>query len=421
MPLVPLFFLVSCTVFESDTVILWTDRPEFALYAQYFNANQSRYHVEVQYFNALTDELVGAAYLPDIVVGSWLKNASVRTLFRSLNDLFKNDVIASEDFYPKLLALGNIEEVQYLLPVSFNLPTLVYSQNNSSFINNQFVLEPEEIKSLGQSYNISNVEGAGVYSRIGFSPAWNDSFLFVMATLYGASFREEDTNGWTDEEEEALLWDDSALFKALQYIREWIHDANTSIQAEDDFAFKYFYEPPEKLALSGRILFTYMNSAELFTLVPELRSKLDFRWIASNNSIPLSEEAVYYGICKQGKAKTGAVSFTEWFFQVETQNALLTMSKDMYINESLFGIAGGFSAMRTVTEQVFPQFYFELLGHIPPEDFLEPPNILPQQWTALKEKVILPYLKECIRNKDAESVRSLDRRISEWYRINTNY
>jgi ABC-type glycerol-3-phosphate transport system substrate-binding protein len=411
----PLVFLGACRIFESDTVVLWTDRPEFALYAQYFNASQSRYHVEVRYCNSLAQELSSTDHVPDIVVGSWLKNSSIRTLFRSLDDLFKEKLIQSADFYPKLLALGNVEEVQYLLPVSFNLPTLVYSQDNAGLITDKFTLEPAEIKSLGQTYNLA---GAGMYARIGFSPAWNDAFLFVMATLYQASFREADLTTWDNGKTEELVWNDAALSEALQYIREWTRDANTSIQAEDDFAFKYFYEPPEKLALSGRILFTYMNSAELFTLVPELRSKLDFRWIAGNNSIPLSEETVYYGICKQGKAKTGAKSFTQWFFQGETQSSLLALTQNMYINETLFGIAGGFSAMRTVTEQVFPRFYRELLGHIPPEDLLEPPNILPQHWIALKEKVILPYLYECIRSTETESVRSLNRRISEWYRIN---
>ena len=273
-------------------MVLWTDRAEFALYAQYFNAAQSLYHVEVRYFDSLAQELTEASSVPDIVIGSWLKSASIRTLFLSLDDLFKDKLIAVSDFYPKLLALGNIEDVQYLLPVSFNIPALVYSQNNAGLISSEFTLEPKEIKSLGQTYNTG---AGGAYSQIGFSPAWNDSFLFVMATLYKASFREEGNDVWSGGRE-ALVWDDTALLSALQYIREWISDANTSIQAEDDFAFKYFYEPAEKLALSGRILFTYMNSNELFTLVPELRSKLDFRWIASDNSIPLSEETVYYGI-----------------------------------------------------------------------------------------------------------------------------
>jgi len=50
--------------------------------------------------------------------------------------------------------------------------------------------------------------------------------------------------------------------------------------------------------------------------------------------------------------------------------------------------------MKTVTEQVFPQFYPDLLGRMPPESYLSPPNILPRNWIAMKQRVILPYLRD---------------------------
>jgi hypothetical protein len=404
----------SCDVFEPDTIELWTDRSEFAWYAQYFNASQSQYHVEVTYTDSVANDLLNAVKPPDIVVGNWLKSSTMRTLFRPLDDLFKDagtgkkgktEKMIAGDFYPKLLALGIMDEVQYLLPVAFNLPALVFSQSNAGLLSNQFTLDLDEIKTIGMGYNI---ERAGVYSRIGFSPAWNNSFLFVIATLYDAAFQEA----------EPITWDNDALERAIDYISTWIREANTSIQAEDDFSFKYRYDPPEKLVLSGRILFTYMDSAEFFTLPPEQRARLDFRWITGHASISLAEETVYYGICHGGRAKKASNAFTQWFFRADTQRLLLEKSRDFQLNETLFGIAGGFSAMRTVTEQVFPRFYPGLLGHIPPEEFLSPPKILPHQWTALKEKVILPYLHDRIRNTDEEEIRSLERRITEWYRIN---
>ena len=204
----------------------------------------------------------------------------------------------------------------------------------------------------------------------------------------------------------------------MLWIQKWINEANTSIQAEDDFIFKYCYDPPAKLVSSGRILFTFMDSSVLFILPEERRANLDFRWIAESNSIPVDEGSVYFGIHKKAKAKKAAVAFARWFFSTDTQRLLLEASNSKRLLETSFGIGGGFSAMRTVTEQVFPLFYPSLLGSMPPESFLSPPAILPQNWMIVKEKVILPYLKDRIRHSEGDEIRSLERRITDWYRLN---
>ncbi|MDR2363061.1 MAG: extracellular solute-binding protein [Spirochaetaceae bacterium] len=398
------FFLGAC--FESKTITLWTDRPEFAVYAEYFNSAQNEYKVETRYVESLSSELANSGASPDLVVGSWLKNASSRVLFRPLDDLFKkNTKTLKNSFYPHLLALGNIEGKQYLLPVSFNIPALVFTRNNSYLLPNSFTVNLDEIKALGKAYNTGN---NGIYSRMGFSPSWSDDFLFITATLFNASFKEATP----------LAWDPNALEQAMIYVRNWIEEVNGGIRAEDDFVFKYFYDSPSNLALSGRILFAYMNSADLFTLTQEKQINLDFRWIAGKNTIPLSEEAVYLGICKEGKAKKAAMFFVRWFFQEDTQRHLMEVSRDKRLTETFFGIGNGFSALRTVTEHIFPQFYPNLLGHMPPEDFLSPTNILPRSWTAIKERVILPYLHDRIRRGTKTDIRPLERRLNDWIRLN---
>jgi hypothetical protein len=168
--------------------------------------------------------------------------------------------------------------------------------------------------------------------------------------------------------------------------------------------------------MSGRLLFISMKSSEFFTMPAEQREGLDFRWIAGDDRIPLSEEALYYGICKDGRARKAADAFTRWFFQEETQRFFLEIEKKYRLDETLFGIGNGFSALRTVTEQIFPQYYTGLLGRMPPETFLEPPNILPRNWPDLKERVILPYLHERIRSGGG----SLEQQIAGWARLNRN-
>ncbi|QQO08958.1 ABC transporter substrate-binding protein [Breznakiella homolactica] len=398
---------VSCGFFESRTAVLWTDRPEFAVYADYFNAAQNQYKIETRYLPSPAQALSKAVpgEFPDIVVGSWLKSASTRSLFASLDSMFRNGNIQESSFYPALLAPGRIEGKQYLLPVSFNIPAVIFSRENSGLVDNPFVLSISEIQELGKAYNI---ERNGVYSRMGFSPSWNDEFLYVLADLLKANFREGSP----------LAWDPAALEQAVAYIQNWIQNANTSIQAEDDFVFKYFFDPPAKLATSGRILFGYMKSSNLFTLPEEVRSNLDFRWVSNRNTIPLAEGTVYYGIHKKSKSKGAARAFAQWFFTEETQRFILESSRKNRMNENYFGVGNGFSALRTVTEQIYPQFYPLLLGHMPPQDYLTPPNILPRDWLTLKDRVILPYLNDRIRSDSPASIRSLERRIGEWYRLN---
>ena len=400
-----LFSPVSCASGDNGKAILWTDRPEFAFYAEYFNNSQDTYKVEVRHFESPSQKLSESGDYPDIIAASWIKNASTRALFRPLDKLFSGEGLDRFAFYPRLLSLGSIDGRQYLLPVSFNIPAILFTRDFSYSPSNPFIIDMEEIKERGRAFN---VESGGVYSKMGLTISSDDEFLFISATLFGVGFREASP----------IAWDPQALEQTIAWLRRWIEEANTSIQAEDEFAYKYFFDPPDKLINSGRILYAYMNSADFFTLPEERQENLDFRWIAANEMIPLNEWSVYYGIHKKTKAGKAAEAFTLWFFTADTQRLLLEAQKNKRLDETLFGISGGFSAMRHVTEQIFPHFYPGLLGHMPPETFLSPANILPRNWMVVKERVILPYLRERIRHVNRDEVRPLERRITEWYRVN---
>jgi len=397
-------FIASCTFRNSDTLTLWTDRPEFAVYAQYFNSAQDRFRVEVRFFHSPAQRLIQHDDHPDIVIASWLNSASARPYFRRLDSVFRRDGLDRSSFYPRLLDLGNFDGRQFLLPVSYNIPAIVFARGSSQNSSSSFTIEMQEIKERGRVFN--NVNG-GVYDRMGFSPSSNDEFLFTAATLFGASFREA----------APIAWESWALEQSIAWIQNWTIEANTSIHAEEDFAYKYFFDPPDRLVNSGRILFTYMDSARFFTLPEERRANLDFRWLAAGERIPTDELTVFFGIHRRTRALRAAEAFAQWFFTLETQELLLQQSKQKRLSDTSFGIAGGFSAMQTVTERVFPLFYPDLLGRMPPESFLSPPHTLPQNWEDLKERVIIPYLRDRIRHSNREDVRPLERRISDWERI----
>ncbi len=396
----------SCGADSRKAAVIWTDRPEFVAYVEQFNAANPRYKVEVFYKAAPGQALAGTDEIPDIVVGSWLKNAATRAFFTPLDFFFEDLLLAENSFYPSLLNLGNIEGKQYLLPVSFNIPAFIFSRENAALVEQAFTLSPDDVRELGKAYN----ERKGEYfTRMGFSPRWDDDFLFVFATLYGAAFKEG----------AQLSWDNAALEKAISQVRDWTREANASAAAEDDFAFKYLYDPAPKLAASGRVLFAYMPSDKLFTVPEQMRATIDFRWVARNSSIPVNEGSTYLGICKKGKAKNAANAFVQWFYKDETQRKLLDSSKSYRTMESVFGISGGFSAVKSVNEQVYPAYYPGLLGHVPPAEYVSAPNILPKDWTTLKRRVVLPYLHDRTGvSADASKGLTLEERLADWYRQN---
>ena len=399
------FLVFSCSYGNDKIAVLWTDQPEFAFYSEYFNASQNQYKIEVHFHNSPAQKLKETGAHPDIVAGSWLKNTSTRNFIKPLDYLFENDILSKDDFYSKLLSIGNFEGKQYLLPVSFNAPVIIFNRDYADSLSNPFTIGFDEMKKLGINYNASIRR---VFTRMGFSPLWDDNFLFLVAKLMNVSFREA----------ELLDWDNEKLEEAMDFVYEWIIEANENIQSVEDFTFKYFYSPPSKLILSKRILFTYTGSENYFTLAEDQRNNLDFRWLAEADIIPMDERAVYLGLTKKGRAVNAANAFLKWFFDNDTQRYLLEESRKYRIMETSFGISGGFSAMRSVAEQVFPLFYPNLLGHMPPESFFSPSNTLHEDWPNLKERAILPYLRDRAKQPNGDGIYPLENRISDWVRVN---
>ena len=56
-----------------------------------------------------------------------------------------------------------------------------------------------------------------------------------------------------------------------------------------------------------------------------------------------------------------------------------------------FGVAGGFSSLRSVNEEIFPSFFPALVGHAPPAAALVAPPVPPQGWPALVSEVLTPW------------------------------
>ncbi len=394
--------LNSCGLFGPTVAELRSDTPEFALYAAKFNSSQNRYKIQVVFSKDLAKELGKDSAAPALVIGRYLKSSDIRTRFQSLDYLFSELVINQNAFYSALLDLGNVEGRQILLPVSFNLPLMAFDKNDEENRSDSFLLSFSELESSATQFNELK---RGAYVAMGFGPRWSPRFLYDVARLYGTDFREADP----------LKWSKPGLDASIAYIQEWIRRANGSPEKEYDFSFKYLYTPGYKSVQEGRIKYAAMESSSFFTIAEENRASLAFRWLGKDKKIPVEDDVVYAGICRGGKGKSAAEAFLKWFYSEATQKMLLENSRQFRMMERSFGVAGGFSAIKSVNEKLFPLFYPTLLGKLPPAEYLVPSGILPANWVSLKKDVILPFLLTATGpNPPVDLYGELDLRIKEW-------
>ncbi len=378
--------LASCSPPDSGPARIWTDVPEMAIAVELFNASQSRHLVEIQWKADLSSAIREAPEPPALAVGRFLKSSSVRDRFQSLDYLFGELVVNQAAFYPGLLGLGNIDGRQVLLPVSFNLPAIVFAKASSGTMRD-FTLGMDDLAKATAAWNQRDQQG---FVRMGFSPRWDPDFLTLLVNSSGASFRESSP----------LAWNEAGLGSAIAGVRTWIAKTNASAAMEDEFQFKYLYTPAYQYVSSGRVLFAYMDSGAFFLVPEEKRSALDYRWFAWDGKVPVSDDIVYAAIVRAGANKGAVEAFLKWFYKEDSQRAILEEQRRTRALESYFGLAGGFSALRSVNERVFPLYYPSLLGHLPPANSLSEPKVLPGNWPELKHDIVAPWLLEVTRSQE---------------------
>ena len=97
------------------------------------------------------------------------------------------------------------------------------------------------------------------------------------------------------------------------------------------------------------------------------------------------------------------------YFYTQQQN--LERKNQLNLETELFGISGGFSSIRDVTEHVLPSYYEELLTNLPPSQMLKVPQCLPAKWNSYKSVVVEPYLSTAVTTEDAVSIGEYE---AEW-------
>ena len=107
-----LFF--SCSSGEERPLVIWTDSFSFASYAELFNSLNEKTKAIVVYKENPASSLPPAKdeLQPDLVVGSYLKNSSIRRYFSPLDFLFEDGRISRTAYYARLLDYGTVNGKQ---------------------------------------------------------------------------------------------------------------------------------------------------------------------------------------------------------------------------------------------------------------------------------------------------------------------
>lgn len=395
---------ISCSK-NPQTVVIWTNLSEFASYAEYFNKTHNDTKALVIYKEEPISALPPAddQLIPDIIVGSWLKNSTTKKNFKALNSLFNNE-IEKDDFYESILTYGEINERQYLLPVSFNLPLMMVAHTNEDMVPTSHLLTLDQIKDAATKFNTPNKYNA--YASMGYAPSWDIDFIYEATKLMGVNYTESG---------KSFSWNQEALNKTVRFLRNWTESGNTNTTAEQNFQFKYLFSAKYKQVTSGRCLFAYSTSDKFFTLSDEQASSLSFRWLSEGDKIHVQDDIISMGIYKHAKHTSAAQTFISWFENYDTQKELMERTKGMNLDSNTFGIANGFSAIRSVNEKVYPIYYRSLLENLPGKDHLKLPNSLPFIWNDLKDNIIEKFLTENTNTEiNLNDAKTMEEDIQEW-------
>ncbi len=399
-----LFLAVSCKK-TAEPLVIWTENAELASYVELFNAAQTDIQAVVLYKENPYSALPPAKdeKKPDLIIGSANRNNNACQYLLPLDYLFQEQNLAKSDFYGPITEMGFSVDKQYMLPISFNMPAVIFSTDNEHLIPDPYSLSLDEIRDAAASFNVQNENG--VYTRMGFAPVWDSAFLYTAAKLKGISFQEHAGS---------IIWDNLALNSTVTYLKNWTSEWNTSTTAEQDYQFKYLNIPSLKWITQGDSLFAYTTSNVLFSKAPEKLQNIDYRWLQQNEKTPIEDTVIFIGLYKDSHKKREGEAFILWLLNADNQKQILEWTRKLnYVSDS-FGICGGFSSLKTVNEQVFPIFYPMLLGNLPQESELVIPNTLPDRWGSIKEQVVLPYLIEATDTTAENNPQSLEDRLTVW-------
>ena len=385
----------SCTLFPEASLVVWGDRPEYVSYVDYYNSIDVQQHrASFRYVPSIFPDEIAAHSAPDIIIA---KNISYQAAKRVMH-IVMQPTAEEEDsntFFSTLFDVGMIGKQQRIIPLSFNIPVFIFNSNSAFDIADSLLTTSNEVKHEAEEFT---TQLDGTLEQVGFSPKWDPHFLYLVTRIHGANYHE-DRQG-------VGQWDESRIFEALQYFRNW------NINIDNDelaiFSDRYIQNSLIDRIEEGRIGFLFSDLVEMSALGREHFSEIDFRVMADTGIVSINEDITFIGIHQDAKNDMQAREFVKWILMEETQKKLIAHTQAY--NVDMFGFAHGLSTIKNISVRTIPQYYPWLIGNIPEASFA-PIHSLPKNWNRIRNEVVGPWLQNFLNGIDQES---LEGEILKW-------
>ena len=397
-----LLLFTACPTEKRTTAILSTNRPEFTSYAELFNSAQDEYRIVIAFNDKPRSKLSDNGEVNfDLVIDVQLNSQKYLNEFASLENLFMEEKLDADRFYPIPFEQGQYDGQQVLLPISFQIPGLMFHAKQQFSEQDSFLINLEQVKQLNQEFSSKTEKG---FTKLGLSLRWDSSLLYLITLLKETDFHEGSSG--------SLIWNSQHLKDSVDFIRDWTYQINEGLTAEREFSQKFLIEPSYKLIAKKRILCYYTDAADFYSLSPQLRENLKLRWLADEDTISVLPNMLFAGIPHGAPGIEAAKAFITWFSNPASQEELLAATQ--YKRTRTFGIAGGLSALPKVNEQILPTYYPSLVGYIPTASYLDFPPPMPADWSMLRDQVIIPWLEKQAESETTDEL--LRNHLATWLR-----
>lgn len=389
--------LAMCGSNTSEPVTVWTSEPLIADYFDWYNANVDGAPVEVRPIEA------GAGYelvtteesSPDLIIDRNLLKGDASAEYASLDGIVDGRV---DEFYRPILEAGRIDETFRLVPLSFDVPAVMFADAWQPAQDERRSLDIEELREAAGAFNESNDERP---VRMGYSPIWQPSFALAATNAFGVRFREGP--------EEMPLWSSDAADEVIAFMREWSTQTNPGAGAEESFQDRYLVGPGNRSVQQGRAGFWYTTAAEFYTMPDREIADLDVRWLTRDNTLDVGDHIRWAAIPAGSDQPESARSLLRWLLNPDTQRRLIDASYGD--REPSFGLASGFSSLKEVNTRYLTETHPELTGRVPGESQLRRPVVEHALWPRLAEGVVIPWLREAVQE---EQDLPLAERLRNW-------
>lgn len=380
--------LCTCAGLADESFIVWGDRPEYAAYIDYYNTLDPQHRGYFQYKEQIfPDHIDRTTPPPHVIIAEHIAYRGAKRVMRTIPRSILNTPPPGT-FYENILSVGTIGRSQRVIPLSFNIPIVIFNRNQSF----EFLTSPavtlEQLRREAEQLNRYTDE---TLSRVGFAPQWDGHFLYLGTKAYGANYREDRQNN--------IRWNEQEIFEALRYFRNW----NRDIEEEDlsGFVERYLREPLHARVTDQRIGFFV---SDLTTYSRLDFDQFDFRPLTNAQGIFIEENMTFIGMHRYRRNNAQAQQFVRWIIQQEAQNALIEHTEGYNID--IFGFANGLSTIKEISARTIPRYYPWLIGSTLGISSAFVPSQLPKYWHRIREEVLEPWLKNFLNGVNQESIEN---------------